>query len=145
MSTLSSILPILLLMLPITMATVESDFPKSPRSNFDQEQQDFESNANSALTIHIIISVVVLVVFILVIIILATAARRRRQSRKPLAGNMYDRPGVRITTAAPPYRVGDDVDLPAYSYEPVRGETVVAQSSSTVAQPAPAHVSKDVV
>lgn len=76
---------------------------------------------------------------------IATQRRRQRDGGTQFAGKLYHRPGARTTTAAPPYRAGDDVYLPAYSYEPVRGETVVAQSSSAVAQPAPAHVSKYVV
>ncbi|KAI9649537.1 hypothetical protein NHQ30_002117 [Ciborinia camelliae] len=142
MSALSNILPILLLALPMTIATVDSDYPQP--LDYSSQHRAFDSKATSALTIHIIISIVVLVTFILVTItLIKIASRRRRQGPTQLAGKVYNRPGAR-TTAAPPYRVGDDVYLPAYSYEPARGETVISQSS-LVAQPAPAHVSKDVV
>ncbi|KAB8297928.1 hypothetical protein EYC80_001710 [Monilinia laxa] len=145
MYTLNVILPNFLLILPRTVATVESDFPQPSDFNSNQEQRDFDSETGRAFTIHIIISAVILVAFILVMISLTMIASRRRQERRTqIVGNVYNGPGVG-STAVPPYKVGNDVYLPVYSYEPARGETVVAQSSEEIAQPAPAHLSKDVV
>ncbi|CCD53846.1 hypothetical protein ACHAO1_000541 [Botrytis cinerea] len=141
MSILKNVLPILLLALPMVMATVGSDYPE-PLSN--SQKRDFSSEQKSVVAVHVIISVVILVVFLIIIVTLATiGSRRRRQRHTQYAGKTYGRPGA--NTAAPPYSVTDDMNLPAYSYAPVNGETVIAQQSSGIAQPAPAHVSKDVV
>ncbi|KAG4030575.1 hypothetical protein MFRU_011g00340 [Monilinia fructicola] len=152
MYTLSVILPILLLAFPMTIATVESDiatvqndFPQPSQSNSSQEQRDFDSETRRALTVHMVISAIILIAFILVMICLARIASRRPQQRRTqFVGNAYNGSGVRAT-AVPPYGVENDDYLPAYSSEPVRGETVVAQSSEGPAQPAPAHLSKDMV
>ncbi|TEY64388.1 hypothetical protein BOTCAL_0148g00120 [Botryotinia calthae] len=77
------------------------------------------------------------------VILTTIGSRRSRQRRTQYARKTYDRPGA--NTAAPPCSVTDDMNLPAYSYAPANGETVIAQQSSGIAQPAPAHVSKDVV
>ncbi|KAM0180773.1 hypothetical protein ACHAPF_002063 [Botrytis cinerea] len=141
MSILKNVLPILLLALPMVMATVGSDYPE-PLSN--SQKRDFSSEQKSVVAVHVIISVVILVVFLIIIVTLATiGSRRRRQRHTQYAGKTYGRPGA--NTAAPPYSVTDDMNLPAYSYAPANGETVIAQQSSGIAQPAPAHVSKDVV
>ncbi|KAF7947581.1 hypothetical protein EAE96_008665 [Botrytis aclada] len=141
MSTLKNILPILLLALPMAMASVGSDYPQPPS---DSQERDFNSGQKSAVTIHIIISVVILLVFVIIIVTLTTiGSRRRRQRHTEYAGKIRNRPGE--NAAAPPYSVADDVNLPAYSYAPANGETVVSQQSSGITEPAPAHVSKDVV
>ncbi|TGO48084.1 hypothetical protein BCON_0252g00120 [Botryotinia convoluta] len=141
MSTLKNILSILLLALPMVMATVGSDYPQPPS---DSQERDLNSGQKSAVTIHVIISVVILVVFVVIIVTLTTiGSRRRRERRTQYAGKIYNRP--RANAAAPPYSVADDVNLPAYSYAPANGETVVSQQSSGIAQPASTHVSKDVV
>ncbi|THV52738.1 hypothetical protein BGAL_0070g00190 [Botrytis galanthina] len=140
MSTLNNILPILLLAFPMAMANVGSDYPQPPSNS---QEQDFNSGQKNAVTIHVIISVVILVVFVVIIVTLTTiGSRRRRQRHTQYAGKMYNIPGA--NAAAPPYSVADDVNLPAYTYAPANVETVVSQQSSGIAQPAPAHVSKDV-
>ncbi|KAF7860454.1 hypothetical protein EAF04_008580 [Stromatinia cepivora] len=142
MSTFSNILPLVLLALPMTIATVDGDFPQSRHS--EPQQRDFDSEQRNALAVHLVISVVMLEVFILAMVTLTTTASRiRRQRRIQYVGKIHNRPGA--ITEASPYRVEDDVYLPAYSYEPVRGEIVVAQPSSTVAKPPPAHGSKTMV
>ncbi|KAF7945744.1 uncharacterized protein EAE97_004782 [Botrytis byssoidea] len=143
MPTLKNILPILLLAFPMAMANVGNDYPQSPS---DSQERDFNSGQKNAVTIHVIISVIILVVFVVIIVTLTTIGSRRRRQRQrhtQSAGMIYNRPGA--NAAAPPYSVTDDVNLPAYSYAPANGETVVSQQSSGIAQPAPAHVSKDVV
>ncbi|KAF7904802.1 hypothetical protein BELL_0766g00030 [Botrytis elliptica] len=141
MSTLKNILPVLLLAFPMAMANVDSDYPQPPS---DSQERDINSGQKSAVTIHVIISVAILVVFVVIIVTLTTiGSRRRRQRHTRYAGKLYNRPGA--NAAAPPYSVVDDVNLPAYSYAPANGETVVSQQSTGIAQPAPAHVSKDVV
>ncbi|KAF7903611.1 uncharacterized protein EAF01_006660 [Botrytis porri] len=141
MSTFKNILPILLLALPMAMATVGSDYPEPPS---DSQERDFNTGHKSSVTIPVIISVVILVVFVIILVTLTMlGSRRRRERRTQYAGKTYNRSGV--NAAAPPYSVVDDVNLPAYSYAPANGETVFAQQSSGIAQPAPAHVSKDVV
>ncbi|KAF7886476.1 hypothetical protein EAF00_010579 [Botryotinia globosa] len=141
MPTLKNILPILLLAFPMTMANVGNDYPQSPS---DSQERDFNSGQKNAVTIHVIISVVILVVLVVIMVALTTiGSRRRRQRHTQYAGQIYNRPGA--NAAAPLYSVADDVSLPAYSYAPANGETVVPQQSSGIAQPAPAHVSKDVV
>ncbi|KAF5872352.1 uncharacterized protein Bfra_005711 [Botrytis fragariae] len=141
MSALKNILPILLLAFPMAMANVGSDYPQPPS---DSQERDFSSGQKSAVTIHVIISVIILMVFLIIIVTLTTiGSRRRRQRRTQYAGKIHNGPGA--NAAAPPYSVADDVNLPAYSYAPANGETVVSQQSSGIAQPAPAHVSKDLV
>ncbi|TGO20592.1 hypothetical protein BPAE_0283g00040 [Botrytis paeoniae] len=141
MSTLKNILPILLLAFPMAMANVGSDYPQQPS---DSQEREFNSGQKSTVTVHVIISVVVLVVFVIIIVTLTTiGSRRRRERRTQYEGKIYNRPGA--NAAAPPYSVVDDMNLPAYSYAPANGETVVSHQSSGIAQPAPAHVSKDLV
>ncbi|TGO56997.1 hypothetical protein BOTNAR_0211g00030 [Botryotinia narcissicola] len=141
MPTLKNILPILLLAFPMAMANVGNDYPQSPS---DSQERDLNSGQKNAVTIHVIISVIILVVFVVIIVTLTTiGSRRRRQRHTQYAGMIYNRPGA--NAAAPPYSVADDVNLPAYSHAPANEETVVSQQSSGIAQPAPAHVSKDVV